>query len=58
MFRATLRFFLQPFELARQTCLGRRAHPIDEKNPIEMIDLVLNGARQEPGRFDLNWLAN
>src|SRR6266403_1928221 len=54
MFRAASGFFLQTLELARQTYLGRCAHSIDEKNPVEMIDLVLNRPRQKPGRFDLD----
>ena len=57
MLRAALRFFLQTLKLARQTCLRRRAHSIDEKNPIQMVDLVLNRARQESSRFDFDRLA-
>src|SRR5206468_7099390 len=55
LFRAALRFFLQPLQLARQTCFRRRAHPIDKENSVEMINLMLNGAREKPGRFNLDW---
>jgi hypothetical protein len=54
MFRAASGFFLQTLELARQTYLGRCAHSINEKNSVEMIDLVLNRPRQKPGRFYLD----
>src|SRR5438874_132868 len=54
MFCAAPSFFLQTLELARQTYLGRCAHSINEKNPVEMIDLVLNRPRQKPGHFDLD----
>jgi len=54
MFCAAPGFFLQTLELARQTYFGRCAHSINEKNPVEMIDLMLNRPRQKPGRFDLD----
>ena len=57
MFRSAVRFLLQPLQFARQTGLRRRAHPIDKEDSVEMIDLVLNGARQEPNRFDFDRIA-
>src|SRR5213082_1109610 len=56
MFCAAPGFFPQTLELGRQTYLGRCAHSINEKNPAEMIDLVLNRPRQKAGRFDLDRL--
>ena len=50
-------FFLHSFQPAAQRDLGRRAHPVDEKNAVEMIDLVLEGAREQPARFDFDLLA-
>src|SRR2546423_12616771 len=57
MFRSALRFFLQSLELARQAGLRRGAHAIDEQNSIQMVDLVLNGARQKPRRLNFNRFA-
>ena len=56
MFDAALRFFLQPLEPARQTRLCRRAHPVNEENSIEVINLVLNCTRQKSSGFDFNRL--
>ena len=41
-----LRFFLQPLQAAGKTRLRGRAHAVDEKNSVEMIDLVLQRPRQ------------
>ena len=53
---AAFGFLLQSFQATRQRGLGRGAHPIDEQDSVEMIVLVLDGAREETARFDLKHL--
>ena len=43
---ATLSFLLQPLQPARQTGFRDRAHPVDEQDAVQMIDLMLQSARE------------
>jgi hypothetical protein len=43
---ATFRLLLQTLQFAREAGLRRRVHPVDEKNAVEVIDLVLERSCQ------------
>src|ERR1043166_3653767 len=46
--------FLQSLQPAAKRNLCGRTHPVDEQNSIEMVDLVLQCAREQPTRFNFN----
>ena len=47
-----LGFFLQSLQPARQARLRDGAHPVDKQNAVQMIDLMLQRAREQPGRLN------
>ena len=47
-------FLLQSFQATVQGYLGCGTHAVDEQNSVEVIDLVLECAREQSTRFDLH----
>src|SRR6266513_4229863 len=45
---------LQSLELSRETRLRRGTHAINKKHPVQVIHLMLQGPREEPGRLEFD----